>query len=317
MNDVTTNARFDLEDTKRKLEEDGYALIENVLSQDELKLYSDTVNRLMAEERANPPVPEGGMEDPELDAEIRAYYLSHYTVSEAEADRMVKRAQHDRARNLGTPWPMPYGKVPKSFIHLPTMFDQDQSQRIWQIINKAPEMAPIVENQIVLELVRHMLGIDCNLHDYQATSIGPHTDGGAWHVDAPLGQIPEPLPEFPLMIQTVWLLDDFTPTNGATRVKPASHKLRKSPTWVHGSLEDEVLLTAPAGSVALWLSNTWHRSGPNETDNPRRALICNYKRSWLGGFTDFPATMDPAVAKGFSDTARYLLGYGPRAPEMR
>lgn len=317
MNDTALQDRFDLEETKAKLDEDGYAVLENVLRPDELTLYSATVNQLMAEERANPPVPETGLEDPELDAVIRDYYLTHYTVSEAEADRMVQRARYERARNRGTPWPVPYNKVSKNFIHLPTMFDQDKSQRVWQIVNKAPEMAPIVEHPTVLNLVRYVLGEDCNLHDYQATSIGPQTGGGAWHVDAPLGQIPEPLPEFPLMVQTVWLLDDFTATNGATRILPGSHKLRKSPTWVHGDLEDEVVLTAPAGSVALWLSNTWHRSGPNETDAPRRALICNYKRSWLSGFTDFAATLDPDVADSFSATTRYLLGYSARAPESR
>ncbi|SME91092.1 Ectoine hydroxylase-related dioxygenase, phytanoyl-CoA dioxygenase (PhyH) family [Tistlia consotensis] len=317
MSAVDTSPRIDLEEAMRKLEQDGYAVLENVLRPEELKLYSDTVDRLMAEERAHPPVPRDGLADPEQDALIRDYYLGHYTVSEAEADRLVARARHERARNRNTPWPVPYGKVSKNFIHLPTLFDQDQSQRVWQIISKAPEMAPVVENPAVLGLVRHMLGEDCNLHDYQATSIGPHTGGGAWHVDAPLGQIPEPLPEFPLMIQTVWLLDDFTADNGATRVMPGSHRYRKSPTWLHGSLEGEVVLTAPAGSVALWLSNTWHRSGPNDTDGPRRALICNYNRSWLRGFTDFVATLDPAVADSFSPTVRYLLGYGARAPECR
>ncbi len=306
-----------LETAKRKLEEDGYAVVENVLSAEELAFYSDTVDRLMAEERAAPPVPAEGLPDAEQDAVIEAYYRSHYTVSAAEAKRLVARAQYDRLRNRNTPWPVPYNEVPKSFIHLPTLFDEDRSQRVWQIITKAPEMAPVVENPLVLGLVRHMLGDDCNLHDYQATSIGPQTGGGAWHVDAPLGQLPEPLPEFPLMIQTVWLLDDFTAHNGATRVVPGSHKFRKSPSWAHGEMEGETVLTAPAGSVAMWLSNTWHRSGPNETDRPRRALICNYNRSWLRGFTDFISTLDPEVADGFSPTVRYLLGYGARAPERR
>ena len=68
--------------------------------------------------------------------------------------------------------------------------------------------------------------------------------GGAWHVDAPLGQIAEPLPEFPLTLQNVWMLDDFTADNGATRVMPRSHKLRKSPPWGSGPLDGEVDLAA-------------------------------------------------------------------------
>jgi len=140
--------------------------------------------------------------------------------------------------------------VSKNFLHLPTLFDNDRSQRVWNLLNKAPDLIPLIEHPMVLPMVRHVMGQDCNLHDFQSTSIGPHTDGGAWHVDAPLGQIAEPLPDFPLTLQNVWMLDDFTAENGATRVMPRSHKLRKSPPWSSEPMDGEVILTAPAGSVA-------------------------------------------------------------------
>lgn len=305
-----------LEKACNKLDQEGYAVIENVVPADTLAKYRETVEHLLKTEREQPYHPDDGIPGPE-DAEILDFYRSHYTVSEAEAQRLLARTQHDRLENLGTPWPVPYNKVSKNFIHLPTLFDQDRSQRVWQLVNKAPEMAAVIESPKVLPLVRHVLGEDCNLHDFQVTSIGAGTDGGAWHVDAPLGQLPEPLPEFPLTLQTVTLLDDFTEDNGATRVLPGSHRLRKSPGWSHDSLEDEVILTAPAGSVAMWLSNTWHRSGANRTDSPRRALLCNYNLSWVRGFTDFIATLDPDVAASLSPTVRYLLGYAARPPQSR
>lgn len=307
---------FDLEAACAQLDNEGYIVIENAVPADLLAQYRETVDRLMREERERPYVPEDGIES-EQDAEIADYYRKHYTVSEAEVERLVSRVRHDRLYNLNTPWPVPYAKVSKNFIHLPTMFDQDRSQRVWQLVNKAPEMASVIENPKVLPLVRHVLGEDCNLHDFQATSIGPGTAGGAWHVDAPLGQLREPLPEFPLTLQTVTMLDDFTEHNGATRVVPGSHKFRKSPPWSHDPLPEEVVLTAPAGSVAIWLSNTWHRSGPNETDKPRRALLCNYNLSWVRGFTDFAATLKPEVAEQLSPTVRYILGYSARAPRRR
>ena len=67
----------------------------------------------------------------------------------------------------------------------------------------------------------------------------------------------------------------------------------------------------------MWLSNTWHRSGANETDKARRAILCNYNLSWLRGFTDFTSGIDEATAAGFSNDVRYLLGYAARAPEIR
>ena len=306
---------IDIDKLKHQLAEDGYAVIENVLDAEQLDKARAIVAQQMAHELANPlPLDNEQHED---DEEIRAYYKKHYTVSEAEADRMVARVHQFRRDNAGARWLGPINKVSKNFLHLPTLFDNDQSQRVWNLVNKAPELIPLIEHPVVLPMVRHVLGEDCTLHDFQSTSIGPHTGGGAWHVDAPLGQIAEPLPEFPLTLQNVWMLDDFTPDNGATRVMPRSHKLRKSPPWGSDPLEGEVTLTAPAGSLAIWLSNTWHRSGPNDTDAQRRAILCNYNVSWLRGFCDFTTTMPPEVLPTLSNTAKYLLGYGARAPLTR
>lgn len=308
--------QHDIEFISRELAEKGYVVVENVMSPEMLEQARAVVERLMAYEREHPYHPKDVDPAPD-EAEIRAYYSKAYTVDEAELDRLVARTQEYRRQNADTHWLQPINKVSKNFIFLPTMFDYGKSQRVWNLINKAPELAPIIENPVILPAVRNILGVDCNLHDFQSTSIGPHTGGGAWHVDAPLGQIAEPLPEFPLTLQNVWLLDDFTEDNGATRVMPYSHKLRKSPPWGSDPMEGEVVLTAPAGSVAMWLSNTWHRSGPNMTDKARRAILCNYNLSWLRPFTDFVSTMSPEVAAGFSNDLRYLLGFAARAPQTR
>ncbi|APX76834.1 phytanoyl-CoA dioxygenase family protein [Achromobacter insolitus] len=307
--------QLDLQALQHQLAEEGYAVIENVLDAAQLEQARARVAALMAAERAEPfPLDDERHDD---DDDILAYYKRHYTVSDMEARRMVARVHQYRRDNENTRWPVPINKVSKNFLHLPTLFDDDKSQRVWNLLNKAPDMIPLIEHPVVLPMVRSVMGQDCNLHDFQATSIGPGTGGGAWHVDAPLGQIAEPLPEFPLTLQNVWMLDDFTADNGATRVMPRSHKLRKSPPWGSGPLDGEVTLTAPAGSVAIWLSNTWHRSGPNHTDRERRAILCNYNVSWLRGFADFTSTLADGIAAGLSNDARYLLGYGARAPLTR
>ncbi|RZT98350.1 ectoine hydroxylase-related dioxygenase (phytanoyl-CoA dioxygenase family) [Advenella incenata] len=306
---------IDMDKLKHQLAEDGYAVVENVLDQDQLERIREVVAKRMAHELANPlPLDDEKHDD---DEDIRAYYKKHYTVSDAEAERMVARIHQYRRDNAGARWPMPISKVSKNFLHLPTLFDNDKSQRVWNLLNKEPELIPLIEHPVVLPMVQHMMGEDCNLHDFQSTSIGPQTGGGAWHVDAPLGQIAEPLPEFPLTLQNVWMLDDFTADNGATRVMPGSHKLRKSPPWGSDSLEGEVTLTAPAGSVAIWLSNTWHRSGSNHTDAQRRAILCNYNVSWLRFFADFTSTLPPEVIPTLSERAKYLLGFGACAPKIR
>ena len=147
------------------------------------------------------------------------------------------------------------------------------------------------------------------LGDITATSIGPGTDGGAWHLDNPLTQMAEPLPDFPLGLQVAWMIDDFKPENGATRVVAKSHLTRRKPDWKRGSGSNELALSGTSGSVAIWLASTWHRAGPNSTDQPRRAIISFYQCSWIKPFSEYRWSIDPKRIAQMSATAKYLYGF--------
>ena len=126
------------------LSEHGYAVIEGVLSEDEIQHYRSLVEELFERERCEPFEPEDGPALPE-DAEIEAYLTESYRISEAERNRLMRRIRHTRAKNRGTPWPVPPSAVVKNFLHLPTLFDYDQSQRIWNLVNKAPDFGKLIE----------------------------------------------------------------------------------------------------------------------------------------------------------------------------
>ncbi len=68
---------------------------------------------------------------------------------------------------------------------------------------------------------------------------------------------------------SIWLLDDFTAENGATRVVPGSHRSGKA---AHEVMDDpaathpeEILLIAPAGTVVIFNSHVWHGGTRNTT----------------------------------------------------
>ena len=306
-------ADLDVEGAVRHLSEYGYVLVENLLDQDELAEVRDGVADIFAREREAPFEPGDGPRTEDDDV-LERYMADTYKISEAEHARVMRRIRHTRAGNLGTPWPVPPQEMNKNFLHLPTLFDNDSSQRIWNLPKKLKQCPRLIEDATVLRLARSMLGEDCVLSDIGGTSIGPRTKGGAWHIDAPLTQLPEPLPEVPMGVQNVWILDDFTADNGATRVLPGSHLSRKKPGWGYDPLEGEVVLEAPAGSMAIWSAQTWHRSGPNSTDNPRPAVLGFYCPSWVKPFQDFTKAVPREVAAGFSPTVRYLLGWSASGP---
>lgn len=298
----------DIQRALEELSDQGYTVLEGVLSDAELEALRSQVDNVLTEERDAPP--ETGEAPPTSDDDaVQSFFAKSYTVSQAELARLMKRVRQTRAVDLDTPWPVGVEEINKTFLHLPTLFDQDRSQRIWNLLAKCDAAASLVEHPSVLELARAVLGRDCVLSDCSATSIGSQTSGGAWHVDVPLGQLAEPLPDFPLTTQSAWMLDDFTAENGATRVVPGSHRTRLKPRWEENESEGEVVLAAPAGSVAVWLSNTWHRSGPNSTDHPRRAVLTYYCRSWIKPFHDFRSGVGPQKARELSPTLRYLLGF--------
>ena len=176
----------DVEEAVAHLHERGYAVMENVLAAAELAYLRRRTDAHFAAKREAPFEPEDGPEA-ECDAAIEAYLAESYTTSQAELGRLMRRIRHTRARNFGTPWPVDPHDVNKTFLHLPTLFDKDKSERVWNLLNKGDAFGRLVEHPMVLELVRRTLGSDCLLSDASATSIGPHTGGGDWHVDVPLG----------------------------------------------------------------------------------------------------------------------------------
>ena len=184
-----------------------------------------------------------------------------------------------------------------SFIHIPTFFDDGRSQRIFNLINKDPAFAPLVEHPTVLAMMDVALGRDLIALDVSVNHVGPHTASGGWHVDSPITQIPEPLPNFTLSIQSAWMLDDFTEDNGATHVVRGSHTTQRKPPGGRDRLADEVVLEGPAGSLAIWLSQTWHRHGANVTDAPRCGVIVQYGRSWVKPFVDLRTPMTAEQAE--------------------
>jgi ectoine hydroxylase-related dioxygenase (phytanoyl-CoA dioxygenase family) len=81
---------------------------------------------------------------------------------------------------------------------------------------------------------------------------------------------------------TVWLLDDFTPTNGAIRLVPGSHRWGKLPQDVLADPTaphpQELLLTGRAGDVVVMNAHLWHGGTANTTATTRTAVHAFYCR---------------------------------------
>lgn len=310
---TTAGGSVDVETAIEKLGQDGYTVIEGLLAPGELEELRTAMEAQFERQRTAPYDPGDGpshADDEEIDKYIRQMYS---TAPASELDRILRLVRYNRARNYDTPWPVPIENVLKNFLPRPEIEGHGSTVYVASVAPTVPIYARLLEDPLLLRLARSVLGDDCVLSDMTFNSIGPHTDSGAWHVDVPLGQLPEPLPETPLTLQCIWMVDDFTCENGATRIVPHSHKSLRKPKWKSGKMENEVAVTGPAGSMAIWFSSLWHKPGQNITDAPRRATLCYFCRSWVKPYSDFRPLISQEQAEKMSPTLRYLLGFSSNA----
>lgn len=157
---------------------------------------------------------------------------------------------------------------------------EPEARRLANLVDKGAIFERLVAMPRILELVRHVLGSKFKLSSFNARSANPHSkDAQPLHVDA--GALPDAGGFW--VCNTIWLLDDFTNDNGATRVIPGSQNWGKLPQEEMADPAqphpEEVLLLAPAGSVVVMNTHAWHGGTANRTANHRRALHAFYCRS--------------------------------------
>lgn len=117
--------------------------------------------------------------------------------------------------------------------------------------------------------------------------------------------------DMPLLLNTLVMLDDFTPQNGATWMMTGGHRLPDKPS-------DEAFLAgaeqavAPAGSILVFDSNLWHSGGQNTTDKPRRSVTPMYCKPFMKQQFDYPRAL--GYDADLSPHARQVIGYNARVP---
>jgi hypothetical protein len=153
------------------------------------------------------------------------------------------------------------------------------ADRLADLVNKGDVFDIFYTHPRVLAGVAHVLGPSIKLSslNYRAAKPGMglqklHVD---WHEAVAPGNY--------TVCNSIWLLDDFTRKNGATRIVPGSHLSGVMPQTVLSDPEathpDEVIIEAPAGSVFIFNSHAWHGGTNNLTNNIRRSIHSYFCRS--------------------------------------
>ncbi|MCA9130919.1 MAG: phytanoyl-CoA dioxygenase family protein [Planctomycetales bacterium] len=146
------------------------------------------------------------------------------------------------------------------------------ADRLADLVNKGSVFDVFHTHPRLLDGVSHILGGQFKLSSLNYRAAKPASGEQRLHVDWHQAVAPGSA----RVCNSIWLLDDFTELNGATRVIPGSHLAGKLPQDVLDDPlaphPDEILLQAPAGTVFLLNAHTWHGGTLNRTVFPRRAI---------------------------------------------
>ena len=141
-----------------------------------------------------------------------------------------------------------------------------------------PLFFPVIDHPRILPIVEAILGKAIILGSLNARIVRPGDGEQQFHADISGDMLNL---ASPVMVNTVWMLDDFTRENGATRIVPGTHKsgLARPPEGMDVKYIHQAI--APAGSVLIFNGQCWHGGGRNRSDHNRHALFGHYRKEML------------------------------------
>lgn len=149
---------------------------------------------------------------------------------------------------------------------------EEGTARLANLVNKGAMFEICFTHPRLLAAMAHMLGPELKLNSLNSRAALPNAGLQGLHSDwdSPVA------PGEYYVCNSGWLLDDFTPENGATRIVPGSHRSEQRPQDVLedavATQPDEIQVFAPAGSVLVFNSRLWHGGAMNKTGFPRRVI---------------------------------------------
>lgn len=182
------------------------------------------------------------------------------------------------------------------------------SRRLANLCNKGRDFLQVAVDPQLLSMVALVLGSDFKLSSLNARSASPR-NGVAQPLHADMGALPD---EHGFWVcNSVWMLDDFTPDNGALRIVPGSHRWNRLPQEALASPDaphpQEVLVTGRAGTLIVMNAHCWHGGTANRTDQPRTALHAFYCRRDKPQQQYQQQLLSADVLKSLSDVERWVL----------
>ena len=228
-------------------------------------------------------------------------------------------------------------EVRRGALKIPDRVNGPGSTNQWvlMLINKGEVFQDVLYHPIVDQVLEHVLGPDYLLSESSAHLTRPGNPAMALHTDqwwmpppvmpdaprvaagritrqsavqGPLRRADHPIAA-PMVVQTMLMVNDFTESNGATRLVPGSHMTGVQPDQSVPHVVPSIAAEGPAGTIAMWEGRTWHSAGPNTSNEIRYGMPTLYAAPQMRTLMNFTLGTRPEVLAKASPEMRRLLGF--------
>ena len=248
------------------------------------------------------PVPTKDIRRARRDLDKYGYCLIEDAMSPGQCafmrDRLEEQAEAERACGLADMTP---------HFHI-----------MWTLVNKGDCFAKCIEfsqqwvqgGALIEQLNNELLGPGHYAYSFAANIARPgsypqtlHQDSGAIH--------PIQTPHAPILVNTVYIMQDVNEVNGGTLLIPTSHRLvsEVKPGEEVGPLPPAINVEAPGGTVMLMDGRVLHGTGVNHTDEWRYIMTNSNVKPWLRQQENWQLSVDPEVLENASDRLLQRMGF--------
>jgi len=187
-------------------------------------------------------------------------------------------------------------------------FEGRRTRRTGGLIARSPKSRDLVMHPLVLGIAKQLLSraSSIQLNATQAIEIGPGEPGQIIHRDNwAFDMYPFPI-DYPVLVNAIWAMTDFSAENGATRVVVGSHKLDDNLRFTEADTEPAEM---QKGSVFLCHGRTYHGGGSNRSNACRTGISISYSVSWLRQEENQYLSVPIETARTLPEELLRLIGY--------
>ena len=172
------------------------------------------------------------------------------------------------------------------------------------VVAYVPEFAAYLADERVLAIAHGALDPRVRIAQIEFKFRPAGDDDAAWrywHTDWPhdlsaygagdplqnVGCVRQPFPDLTMCLVMIWYLTDVDAESGGTWVVPGSHRDTRNPRGprdgisIVAPIPGELQVSAPAGSVYIQDSRSWHASAMHNTRHARVAVVNRWAPWWL------------------------------------